>query len=103
MHRLKDFYGLLGLQFDYHRHGSGPYHYSTVDGDTTIEIYPPAKGQVSPDPHLRLGFSVAHFDELVDTLQRQNVHFVTLPQQTEFGFMAVVTDPDGRKIELYRE
>ena len=40
MQRLVDFYTLLGLKFEYHKHEQGVYHFSTTIGETVFEIYP---------------------------------------------------------------
>jgi lactoylglutathione lyase len=100
--RLADFYTLLGFTFEYHRHGSSPLHYSTTIGQTVLEIYPLAKNQLEVDKELRLGFGIENFDATVEKLKNKEVLFSTEPTQTTFGFMAVIVDPDGRKIELYR-
>ncbi len=41
--RLASFYSLLGLVFDYHKHGNSPFHYGATIGQTVLEIYPLAK------------------------------------------------------------
>lgn len=98
---LAAFYSfLLGLTFDYHQHGSGPFHYAAEAGSVVLEIYPLAKGQLAGDKHLRLGFGIDQFDEVMAELPLRNIPF-TPPVQTAFGLLCVVTDPDGRKIELY--
>ncbi|MEO3408223.1 VOC family protein [Mucilaginibacter sp. CAU 1740] len=103
MQRLVDFYMLLGFSFDYHKHGNSPYHYSaTVDG-TVIEVYPLAKSQVEADIDLRLGFELDDFDKAILLLKEAEAQFISEPVQTDFGFLAVVVDPDGRKLELYRK
>lgn len=99
--KLADFYTVLGFVFEYHKHGNGPFHFSAVIGKTVLEIYPLIKGQTEADKNLRLGFGVDNFDETVLKLKALQVPFTMDPAQTEFGFMAVVTDPDDRKIELY--
>lgn len=101
--KLTEFYGLLGMSFTWHKHGNSPYHYSTTIGQTVLEIYPMAKGQVEADKHLRLGFGIDNFDAVVSSLTELNIPFLSEPSQTDFGFMAIVTDPDGRKIELYKK
>lgn len=101
--KLAGFYSLLGLAFDYHKHGSSPYHYSTTIGHTVLEIYPLAKGQTEGDKHLRLGFGIEDFDKSVALLKETQIVFSTEPTQTDFGYMAVIVDPDGRKIELYKK
>lgn len=101
--RLADFYGLFGLNFDYHRHGNSPFHYSASIGQTVLEIYPLTKNQTEADKNLRLGFGVGNFDQTISTLKELDVKFSVEPTQTDFGFMAIISDPDERKIELYKK
>jgi predicted enzyme related to lactoylglutathione lyase len=101
--RLADFYSLLGLTFDYHKHGNSPFHYSATIGQTVLEIYPLAKNQTGPDKNLRLGFGIDNFEATIDKLKKSYVPFLSEPIQTDFGFMAIVSDPDERKIELYKK
>ncbi len=100
--RLSDFYSLLGLNFDYHKHGNSPFHHSATIGETVLEIYPLAKKQTEPDNTLRLGFGIDNFEETLVTLKENEIIFAE-PIQTDFGFMTIITDPDGRKIELYKK
>ena len=60
-----DFYSALGIQFHYHRHGNGPYHYSSIGGNPTLEIYPLPKGLPQADSTTRLGFNVENLDLLM--------------------------------------
>jgi predicted enzyme related to lactoylglutathione lyase len=101
--RLADFYSLLGLSFDYHKHGNSPYHHSATIGQTVLEVYPLAKSQTEADKNLRLGLAIDNFDMVVAKLKEHGVIFSAEPSQTEFGFMTVVVDPDGRKVELYKK
>ena len=103
MEKLIGFYSLLGLSFDYHRHGDSPFHYSAMLGKTLLEIYPLAKDQEQADKHLRLGFEIEHFEETILKLKASETLFLSEPRQTEFGYMALVSDPDGRKTELYKK
>lgn len=100
--RLVAFYTQLGLSFEYHQHGTSPYHYGAKVGATLLEIYPLTKSQAEPDKHLRLGFSIDDFEMRIATLKNRQVQFAAEPAETEFGYMAVVVDPDGRKVELYK-
>jgi lactoylglutathione lyase len=101
---LHEFYKRLGFHFDYHQHGpSLPYHYSATIDAMVFEIYPLTKGQANADQHLRLGFEIERFDDVIKELKREAVPFISEPTQTDFGFMAVVQDPDGRKVELYKK
>ena len=100
--RLAQFYASLELTFEYHRHDNGPMHYSAQLNGIVLEIYPLAKGQTAPDPHLRLGLEVKQFEQVMDNLKEQGVKILKVPQETEFGWLSVVEDPDGRKVELYK-
>ena len=99
MPQLVNFYNLLGLEFDYHKHEQGVYHYATKIGDTTFEIYPLLRGQTAADISTRLGFGVDNFDEKIELLSD---FIVSKPIETGFGYFAVLKDTDGRKVEIYR-
>lgn len=101
--KLAEFYGLLGIAFEYHKHGQSPYHYSAKIGDTVLEIYPLTKNQTTPDKNLRLGFEVDDFEGTIQRLKETNTPFLSEPLETEFGLMAAVMDPDSRKIEVYKK
>lgn len=102
LERLVDFYSLLGMQFEYHQHGNSPFHYSALVGNTVVEIYPLTKEQSEADKNLRLGFSVDDFESTLSHLKNNNISF-SEPNSTEFGHFVVLSDPDGRKVELYRK
>ena len=101
--KLADFYNLFGLTFEYHQHGNSPFHYSSTLGQTVLEIYLLTKSQTEPDKNLRLGFGLDNFDETIQKLIAQGISFSLEPTLTDFGFMAVISDPDERKIELYKK
>jgi len=100
--RLADFYSLLGLTFDYHMHGNSPLHYSTTIGNLVLEIYPLTKSQTETDKNLRLGFALDNFEETLKLLNNNDITFLE-PTLTDFGFLTIISDPDGRKIELYKK
>jgi lactoylglutathione lyase len=97
-----EFYNLLGVHFEYHSHGNGPFHYSAQIGPTVFEMYPLAKNQVEADKNIRLGIGIDNFDHVITALRNAGVAFND-PVQTAFGFMTVITDPDGRRVELYKK
>ena len=100
---LSGFYELIGMNFEYHQHGKGTWHYSTEIGETVFEIYPLMKNQESPDKSLRLGFSVSNLDETINKLRKKNVEIVREPKESEWGYFAIIKDLDGRKIELKKK
>ncbi len=97
------FYQALGLEFVQERHGTGPTHYSCEMGATVIEIYPGKPG-VALDRKIAgsvtVGFQVAHIDAVVDVLQARGFAILSAPKDGDWGWRAVVQDPDGRAIEL---
>ena len=92
------FYTRLGFQFDYHRHGNGPFHYASKNSNMVLEIYPLPKAITTADNTTRLGFMVDDLDSLMKALPTENI--ITAASQTEWGYAALVQDLDGRKIEL---
>lgn len=98
--RLRAFYTLLGLEFEREQHGRGPEHYAAdVDG-VVLEIYPQSANATRDVSTMRLGFDVAWIDALLDPLVGAGGQVVTPPDETQRGIVAVVRDPDGRKVEL---
>ena len=100
---LVKFYELLGIIFNYHQHGNGPFHYAAEMNGFVFEIYPLLKNQQEANNSLRLGFTVAHLDELVLTLKEYGVEILKEPMEMEWGYVSVVKDFDGRKIELKQQ
>lgn len=101
--QLAEFYTQLGCTFEQHRHGKGPLHYSCTIAQTVLEIYPLAKGQAAADPNLRLGFAIEDFDAVLEKLLEQGARLIQAPYESEFGWLAVVEDLEGRKVELYKK
>ncbi|MBC9909245.1 VOC family protein [Chitinophaga varians] len=98
--QLAAFYTQLGIEFEYHRHGKGPFHYASKNGTPVMEIYPLPASVTVPDNTTRLGFAVPRLDALIARLQELQMTVLTMPVKTEWGYAAVVQDPDGRKVEL---
>lgn len=101
--QLAQFYTQLGCTFEQHRHGKGPMHYSCTIDKMVLEIYPLAKGQVAADPNLRFGFEIEEFDAVLEKLIEQGAKLIEAPYESEFGWLAVVEDLEGRKVELYKK
>jgi len=93
---LAAWYTRFGLAFEYHRHGKGPMHYSAEVDGVTLEIYPLKRSQTEADTTLRLGFTVEDLDGAIVGLP----DIVQTPQRSEWGYRAVVADPEGRRVEL---
>ncbi|TAE75159.1 MAG: glyoxalase/bleomycin resistance/extradiol dioxygenase family protein [Bacteroidetes bacterium] len=100
--KIANFFSILGITFDYHKHGNSPLHYSATLGQVILEIYPLAKNQIETDKNLRLSFKIDDFDTVIEKLKENEITFLSEPKQTDFGYMVIIQDPEGRKIELYR-
>ncbi len=98
--RARMFYEALGLTLQSERHGSGPRHYSTVIGQTVVELYPETTQQSTLG--IRLGLRVTNVAEILraveeigGTVLRANLE--SLPPSV------VLRDFDGHKLELVQE
>ena len=98
---VRQFYQSLGLTFTEERHGSGPLHFSAPMGDGIIELYPLPSDQ-AVDTSTRLGFAIADPDAAVSGVESVGGRVVKAGRDTPWGYMAIVGDPDGRTVELYR-
>ncbi|MEW6496993.1 MAG: VOC family protein [Cyanobacteriota bacterium] len=93
------FYRLLGLDFVKHRHGNGLEHFACDLGTVVFEIYP-RTSEADSTSATRLGFRVASVDTAIAELEKQGVPVISPPKNSLWGWRAVVTDPDGHKVEL---
>jgi predicted enzyme related to lactoylglutathione lyase len=98
--QLRDFYQDLGLTFQEEQHGKGPVHFSTTIGQTVLEIYPLTKSVEKADTSTRLGFRISGLEQVIFQVKEKGRHILSEPQHQEWGFTAIVKDPDGRSIEL---
>lgn len=99
---LRKFYGTLGIELIEEKHGKGPVHYSGRIGELLLEVYPLPVDDTLTDSTTRLGFVVENVIEVTEALQTIGTLLVAKPQATDWGYRAVVRDPDGRAVELYQ-
>ena len=93
----REFYELLGLRFERHKHGEGSEHFAAEEDGMVFEIYPLA-GEASAGA--RLGFQVSDVDGLVAALDEAGHPVVSRPKDSPWGRRAVLKDPDGHSVEL---
>ena len=91
--KSKGFYEGLGLEFVEEQHGAGPRHYTCEMNDMVFELYPLKPGEVIDDS--RLGFDVADLEASTTHLEIEKRYLINSRQ------MYLVSDPDGRKVELW--
>lgn len=97
---LKSQYELLGLNFEYHQHGNGPFHYASEQSGFVFEIYPLTRSMEKADNSIRLGFDIEGLKTKMNDLKETNWIIKSDLTETEWGLTAVIQDLDGRKIEL---
>ena len=78
--------------FHKEKHGSGPEHYSSEYDGSVFELYP-NKGNM-PTDNTRLGFKLTCLQNKISKLDIANTY------EFNGNTIYVVTDPDGRKVEL---
>jgi lactoylglutathione lyase len=96
--RAVGFYSKLGLNFSRHRHGSGPEHFSAELPGGVFELYPLSADGLS-SLGTRIGFRVPSVDGAIVSLGDSGT-VVSPPKNSEWGRRAVVSDPDGHRVEL---
>lgn len=94
----RDFYAAIGLSFHDEQHGKGPRHYAATLAGTVFEIYPQQGAELIGN--LRLGFDVQSLDQTLTTIRRRNVTVLSEPRDSPWGRRAVVSDPNGNRVEL---
>jgi catechol 2,3-dioxygenase-like lactoylglutathione lyase family enzyme len=98
LRRAETFYNLLGITFNRERHGSGPEHLAGRLGSLVFELYPLEGGGATTS--VRLGFRIPSVRETVAKLAEAGARIAIPPTSGTWGLRAVVTDPDGHRIEL---
>ncbi len=93
------FYSKLGLSFTKHRHGTGPEHFSAELQSGVFELYPQSEDGPS-SLGTRIGFTVSSVDEAIKALAEYPTAVVSPAKDSEWGRRAIVSDPDGHRIEL---
>ena len=96
--RLACFYGAFGLSFRAEQHGSGPLHHACDLNGSVLEIYPASPASPSTSG-VRIGFRVSSIDEALRACESE-ARIVTAPHESEWGYRAVLQDPEGHTIEL---
>jgi hypothetical protein len=99
---VRRFYGSFCIGLAEEQHGKGPVHFAGRAGEVVLEVYPLPEDGTPADRTTRLGFVVARVAQVVQALQAVGTPVVTEPQATQWGYRAVVRDPDGRAVELYQ-
>jgi lactoylglutathione lyase len=97
--RAAAFYTQLGLNFAKHQHGKGAEHLAAEISGGVFELY----AQTPDFPSTlgtRIGFTIPSVDVAVAALSNYPGAIISPPKDSEWGRRAVVTDPDGHRIEL---
>jgi len=97
---LVKFYNLLGLNLQPEQHGNGPIHYTAqLSGNTIFEIYPTTSAE-NVTQNIRLGLDVDNLAIVLDKITETDGAIHQPAKMSDWGYRAVVLDPEGRKVEL---
>ena len=96
------FYSRPGLQFTRRQHGKGPEHFAAELGGSVFELYPLSADGPST-LGTRLGFSVPSLAAAIAALSDYSDAVVSPPRDSPWGRHAVVSDPDGHRVELVQQ
>ncbi len=105
--RTVAFYRLLGVALEVDDHGDeDPVHYAADLGGCHFAIFPAHTGGTAPG--LRVaggafpGFVVASVGDVVAAARASGAAVIQEPSPYPWGVRAVIEDPDGRPVEVYR-
>ncbi len=96
--RAARFYAALGVVLTPEQHGTGPEHWAGSAGAVVLELYP--LGDAGPTTATRIGFRVADVDAAVTAVTAVGGIVVSAAKPSPWGRRAVVSDPDGHRVEL---
>lgn len=95
-------YGAIGVGIAKEKHEKASSTYTADLEGLILEFLPLKEETPAPEPNVRLGFVVEDLDKAITDLKALGTVVINPPQSTSRGFRAVVRDPDGRSIELYK-
>lgn len=99
------FYRALGLALDAQEDVGGEKHYACEMGLSHFAIFPAREGSIGTSSYRAsgstlIGFQVDKVDRLVETAQQHGAKVVEAPHEVPWGRRAVISDPEGRTLEL---
>ena len=90
----------LGLKLDF----ESPHWSQLSAGDIKIGLHPEGKEvKVSPTTGLSFGFYVPDVQQAAAELKARGARMLMEPRKESFGWLAIVSDPDGYSIQLGEE
>jgi lactoylglutathione lyase len=100
--KITAWYGAIGIEIVKEKHEKTKSTYTADLEGLLLEFLPLSEETPAPEPNVRLGFVVADLEKTLAELKAHATVVINPPQSTSRGFRAVVRDPDGRSVELYR-
>lgn len=97
--RTRQFYNQFGFVFKSEQHENGHQHYSFNINGLIFKIYPALADLSNLTQNIRLGFQVENLSQLFTNITDIE-KIISPPQNTPFGFRAVIKNHDGHVIEL---
>ena len=97
MERSTQFYrDVLGLEVVFQSPG-----WTHLDaGNIHVGLHPEGKAKSAPTMGCTFGFYVADVRKTADELKAKGVPMILEPKEEDFGWLAIVADPDGYAVQL---
>lgn len=102
MDLVKLFYEMIGIKCVQEQHGAGPTHFTLQGTFSAVEIYPPRQPSGAS---IIIRIDVENVDASLKNISDSftlSEHIVEDAKDLKTGRKAIVTDPDGRVVELFQ-
>ena len=105
MDAVVEFYRAIGVPLEAEQHDDRPLHYACDLGSTHIAVFESSPGDA---PEFRsggssfAGFSVQSLEVALEAASSVNAKIIREPIEYPWGVRALVSDPDGRVVELFK-
>ena len=105
MDAVVEFYRAIGVPLEAEQHDDGVLHYACDLGGTHIAVFESSPGDA---PEFRsagssiAGFSVQSLEIALEAARSVHANIIKEPTEYPWGVRALVSDPDGRVVELFK-
>jgi predicted enzyme related to lactoylglutathione lyase len=91
------YHDVIGLTVQMHT----PFWSSLRAGNIVLGLHPEGEhSKVAPETGCTFGFEVADIQQTAADLKVKGVKFLMEPKREDFGWLAVIADPDGYALQL---
>ena len=103
LHEVVNFYRALGVALEDEQHEKGPKHFACEIGTTHFAIFEGTVGECckrGQSGATQIGLAVDDVDKAFRIAKGSGAEIIWEPRDMPWGRAALVSDPDGRAVEL---